>query len=71
MTDKTDDSICPLCEQSNRCDVKASQGCWCMNTKVPAALLAQVPEKFKGKTCVCNACIARYHQQQSLSNSTK
>ncbi|HCM46362.1 MAG TPA: hypothetical protein DIS98_02240, partial [Colwellia sp.] len=40
MTYKNDDSICPLCGQSNRCDVKASSGCWCMNTEIPEALLA-------------------------------
>lgn len=71
MTDNIDDSICPLCEQSNRCDVKASQGCWCMNTAVPEALLAQVPEQLKGKSCVCNACIAAYFQQHSTRDCTK
>jgi len=65
---KVDDSLCPLCRQSNRCDVQSSQGCWCMNTQVPAALLAKVPEHLKGISCVCNNCIANFHQQQLLDN---
>ena len=70
MVKLVNDSICPLCQQSNRCDVKSSNGCWCMNTEVPAALLAQVPVDLKSKACICNSCIERYHQQQ-LSINTK
>ena len=66
MPTKPDVSICPLCNQSNRCDVLASSGCWCMNAKVPQALLAQIPEHLKAVSCVCNACITRYYQQQAL-----
>ncbi|KGJ97421.1 cysteine-rich CWC family protein [Colwellia psychrerythraea] len=65
MIKRVNDSICPLCKQSNRCDVKSNKGCWCMNTKVPAALLAQVPVEFKAKTCICNSCIEHYNQQQT------
>ncbi|GEM_PF-826569 len=67
MTYKNDDSICPLCGQSNRCDVKASSGCWCMNTEIPEALLALIPTHLKGIHCVCNACITHYHEQSSLA----
>ena len=63
MTDKIDDSTCPLCLKINHCDVQSQQGCWCMNTKVPKALLAKIPEQLKGKSCICNACIKRYQQQ--------
>lgn len=66
---RSDDKFCPLCEQENRCEVKSQQGCWCMNTQVPAALLAKVPDNLKGISCVCNSCIARYHQQQTLDAS--
>lgn len=69
MTDKNDDSICPLCQQSNRCDVKAGSGCWCMNTPVPEALLAKIPAHLKGASCVCNVCIASYQRQQGLKAS--
>lgn len=67
MTDKNDGSICPLCEQRNLCDVKANSGCWCMNTEVPKALLEKIPVHLKGKSCVCNACIANYQQLQALN----
>ncbi len=67
MTYENDASICPLCQQSNRCDVKAGIGCWCMNTPVPEALLAKIPAHLKGVSCVCNACIEHYRLQQSLN----
>ena len=70
MVKPVNDSICPLCKQSNRCDAKSSNGCWCMSTQVPAALLAKVPVALKAKACICNRCIERYHQQQ-LSINTK
>lgn len=60
MVNKVNESICPLCKQANRCDVQSPQGCWCMNTQVPAELLAKVPDELKGVTCVCNVCIANY-----------
>jgi len=63
------DGQCPLCQQNNRCEVSSPQGCWCMSTQVPAALLAKIPEHLKGISCVCNNCIASYHQQQTLDVS--
>lgn len=65
MTTTINASICPLCQQLNRCNVKASTGCWCMKTKMPAALLAQVPTAIKNKRCICNSCIEQYYQDQS------
>ncbi len=62
MTDKVDGSICPLCQEANRCDVKSSTACWCMTANVPAELLAQIPEKQRNKSCICQACIERYCQ---------
>lgn len=64
-------STCPLCKQSNRCNVKASSGCWCMNTQVPKALLAKIPAHLKGKSCVCNLCIANYQQQLALESQVE
>jgi hypothetical protein len=69
MTDKNDNSICPLCNKLNRCDVNASSGCWCMNSNVPQALLATVPAELKGISCVCNNCIEGYYQQQRLKHN--
>lgn len=69
MLTNLDDSLCPLCGQSNRCDVQAQQGCWCMKVKVPTALLGKVPDSFKGTICICNACIERFQQQKLSKNS--
>jgi len=69
MFNKVDDNICPLCEKVNRCQVKSTNRCWCMETQVPAELIAKVPCKYKGKTCICNDCIERYHQQTSTQPS--
>ena len=63
MQDKIDPSICPLCQQNNRCDLVAASGCWCMKVNVPQALIARVPVVVKNKSCICNACIAAYHQE--------
>ena len=73
MTDIIDDSICPLCQQSNRCEVQASAGCWCMTTTVPAELLAKTPEKQKNKSCICQACIENYYQtfEKSVHRTTQ
>jgi len=71
MPNKINDKICPLCEKVNRCGVKSPQGCWCMATQIPAALLAKIPAQLKGKSCICNDCIERYQQQQALSLSNK
>jgi len=71
MPNKTDDSICPLCQKLNRCDVNSSAGCWCMNTRVPQALLNRIPTQLQGVSCVCNKCIERYHQQQVIGSNAK
>mgnify|MGYP000110461872 CR=1 FL=1 len=71
MTNKNDGSICPLCQQKNRCDVKAASNCWCMNTQVPKELLAQIPAHLRGVSCVCNICIANYQRQQDLNANEK
>lgn len=71
MTDKNNGSMCPLCQQKNRCDVKAASNCWCMNTPVPEALLAKIPAHLRGVSCVCNACITNYQRQQGLNGSVE
>ncbi|TYK66555.1 cysteine-rich CWC family protein [Colwellia echini] len=70
-TNKIDDSICPLCQQSNRCDVNASAGCWCMNTNVPQALLATIPTDLQGKSCVCNNCIQAYFKNKNIKQQSQ
>jgi hypothetical protein len=61
MTTNTDTSYCPLCQQNNRCDVDSPQGCWCTLEKVPSALIQQVPDEKKGKSCICQACIKKFN----------
>jgi hypothetical protein len=61
MTIKFDVSHCPLCQQSNLCEVTSLQGCWCTKEKVPKALIQQVPDESKGKTCICQACIKKFN----------
>ena len=68
MTKNIDDSTCPLCQQQNRCEVQAAQAgetCWCMNTQVPAELLAKIPENLRNKICICNACIVNFQQNKT------
>ena len=71
MSHTNDTSTCPLCHKSNSCDVNNSAGCWCMNTNMPEALLDKVPTQFKELRCICNDCIDKYHQQQSLIANTE
>lgn len=55
--------ICPLCRKSNHCAYAAgrpAEECWCMNLSVPKALLAQIPDEQRGKSCVCEACVRAY-----------
>jgi hypothetical protein len=61
MNDKIDDSICPLCKSENSCAVNSLSACWCMVAEVPAALLAQLPDKQRNKSCICQACIEAHH----------
>ncbi len=36
--------------------------CWCSNVIVPKALLDLVPEKQKGKSCICLSCITAFNE---------
>lgn len=61
MTINVETSNCPLCQQKNYCDVDSPQQCWCTLEKVPQALIQQVPDKAKGKSCICKACIKKFN----------
>jgi hypothetical protein len=56
-------SKCPLCGGPNQCalaaDPSATQ-CWCDTEKFPRELLAQIPAKAVGRTCICQKCLTRY-----------
>lgn len=66
MINQHNESICPLCQKSNGCEVQTDRVCWCMNlaVNVPQVLLDKIPSQLKGKCCICNTCIADYLQQQ-------
>jgi len=66
MTQNINESVCPFCQQNNRCAVVNNQGCWCANVKVPIELLQLVPIKLREKACICNACIASFIDQPEL-----
>ncbi|WP_440876887.1 cysteine-rich CWC family protein [Thalassotalea sp. PLHSN55] len=55
-------TTCPLCQQENKCAVSAKEGCWCMKTPIPKALIAQLPTELKNKTCICNACVEKFNK---------
>jgi len=53
---------CPLCSNLNLCAVSdTTKVCWCMQEDVPKALIQQVPDKSKGKACICQACIKKFN----------
>ena len=53
----TDPSRCPLCGGANECGVAAGQDtCWCFSSKIPAEVVASVPEDDVNRVCVCRAC---------------
>ena len=58
MNDKT----CPICGNDNKCAIAHGEDpykCWCMNTHFPQKVLDSVPEKYKGKACVCEKCLEK------------
>ena len=61
MTINLDAKHCPLCQQNNLCDFTSSQGCWCTREKVPNALIQQVSDENKGKSCICQSCIKKFN----------
>ena len=67
MTDISDESICPLCQQSNRCEVQTLMTCWCLAAKIPAELVTQLPEKARDIGCICQACIKAYYQKKAAT----
>ena len=67
IMDKVDGSICPLCQQSNCCDVQTQQACWCMQVEMPDEFLNKLPVSLKNTACICKACLADFHQQLAVS----
>jgi hypothetical protein len=66
---------CPLCSQSNDCQlctVAAYKGsCWCARVEIPGELLAQVPPESRNKSCICCACVMKFHRAANGGASPK
>lgn len=57
---------CPLCGQSNLCDMAAcgtGDGCWCKEERFSEGLMAKIPAEKRGQACICRACVRRYNTQ--------
>jgi prepilin-type N-terminal cleavage/methylation domain-containing protein/prepilin-type processing-associated H-X9-DG protein len=68
-------SQCPLCGQPNGCQLclpGAGKGpCWCSTVKIPAALLARVPEILRGRACVCRSCVENFQREPKPIQNSK
>lgn len=56
---------CPLCGRPNQCALAvdpAATECWCDSVVFPYELLAQIPYNAVRKTCVCQKCLAQFHE---------
>lgn len=65
----SDPERCPLCGGPNDCRLCTAATykgpCWCESAKVPDELLARVPAEARNRACICRACVAAFHQEQS------
>ena len=55
---------CPLCSGDNACGARDDSPCWCCRVGIPQGLLDLVPAEQQMKTCICQACVARFQQAQ-------
>jgi hypothetical protein len=63
-----DPARCPLCGKDNKCGMVAGASkCWCFNTSVDCAVLAQLPPEAKGVACVCEACASGKKAPDAIS----
>lgn len=54
------ESLCPFCNQENKCMLASADSCWCMRVEVPKALQDLVPEDKKLKACICQDCVRAF-----------
>jgi Cysteine-rich CWC len=64
-----DQSLCPLCGESNRCamEIEKATGqkqaaCWCVGIDFSVNLLSSVPSALQGTSCICMACASKSAQ---------
>ena len=72
MTQLNNATECPLCGQSNACQMAAGSDapCWCMTADwlgAPGQLSAALPPGLPGNQCVCAACAKRLLQGDAPS----
>jgi uncharacterized protein DUF5522/cysteine-rich CWC protein len=64
---------CPLCGAANECQLcspAAYKGpCWCAQVKIPDELIAQVPLESRNKSCICRACVMKFHREKSTGTT--
>jgi hypothetical protein len=59
MSEELRPDRCPLCAEPNDCGLAAGKtDCWCFAVKISPDALALLPEKARGKMCVCRKCAA-------------
>lgn len=51
---------CPLCGAPNACAMAAPEGaegaCWCSAARIAPETLARLPERERGRRCLCARC---------------
>lgn len=52
--------ICPICAKDNKCEVTASEGCWCTRETFPQAIFELVEDEKRGKVCICKECLDKF-----------
>ena len=59
MTAQVDQSICPVCGESNACGMSQGKAeCWCMSVPIPKGALDRIPAQAKDVACICARCAA-------------
>jgi hypothetical protein len=73
-----DSSKCPLCGKVNLCAMELEkktgekQGpCWCTQVDFSADLLARVPQKTQGLSCICADCAQGSAQKAPAAQTEK
>ncbi len=57
--------LCPFCKSMNNCMIQSDKACWCKSVVVPAELSEMVPVELMRKSCICQDCVALFHESPS------
>lgn len=64
---------CPICGHDNDCASERSENageCWYARVTIPVELLRKVPEPLVGVSCICAACVARFHDGRNGNSAS-